>query len=86
MEKKNLMIIGGVVAIAAIAYFVFKKKSPAAAAAPAGTNSAINAKMAAIRGNAEWLAAVSEKAQNSGKTLDEQVMLDAQYCLDSKTC
>ena len=26
MDKKNLMIIGGVIAIAAIAYFVFKKK------------------------------------------------------------
>lgn len=86
MEKKNLMIIGGVIAVAAVAYFIFKKKKPETASTPAGASSPIQAKMAQIRGNEEWLASVSEKAQNNGKTLEEQIMLDAQWCLDTKTC
>ena len=44
MDKKNLMIIGGVIAIGAIAYFMFvKKKDATVAAAPAGTTNTANA-------------------------------------------
>jgi hypothetical protein len=91
MKTKTYIIIGVVIAVIVIAFFVFKGKSPAAVAAPValgikkdGTpyyESDVVKMIGNIRGTPDWY----DKIKNSvppGKTLDEALRGNATWMLE----
>lgn len=94
--KKTYIIIGVVVAIAVVAYFVFNKNKTAV---PAGvdplakvgtrkngnpyTETDIAKTIGDIKGSPDWFAAVKKKATTNGVSLDEQLRKDAIYMFEN---
>ena len=96
MKTKTMVIIGVVIAVLAVAYFVFFKGT---ATTPAVTGPValgkkgsgtpyyqadIDKQVSDIRSSATWLADVQKKATAAGKSRAEQLKLDAIWMLENQ--
>lgn len=94
MKTKTFIIIGAVVAVLVVAYFVFFKDKGTgtdAAAVPMGKKKDGTAYFQAdvtkivgnIKGSPDWLKSVQEKATTANRSLADQLQLDAIWMLDN---
>ncbi|MBV5346810.1 hypothetical protein JZU46_01110 [bacterium] len=94
MKTKTMIIIGVVVLALAIAGYFFMKK-PATAETPADSGlgkkkngspyfqSDIDLTVRSIKGTPTWLADVQVKATKAGRSIDEQLKMEAKWMLEN---
>jgi flagellar basal body-associated protein FliL len=91
-NKKMIIIAVVVIAVIAVAYFMFFKKKDESGATVMGgempkapeakatsSDPKVQATIDKIYSDAKWLADITAKAATNGKTVSEQVLLDAQW-------
>ena len=85
--SKKAWIVIIIVAVVAVALFYFSKKAKDKKAVSGSTNpyeDLIQARIAKIKANSEWMAAIPAKAEERGITIEQMIRRDAIWWLKTK--
>lgn len=87
MNKKKLLYVGLALLVLVGAYFAWKKFGSSGTTAPSSvltyTDSDITKEISIIKADKAWFDTVKTKAAAAGKSVDDQLRLDAIYMLEA---